>query len=377
MEAVRDAARAHPRALDVAGAAALAALVVWEIGTTDVAGPSLLLVPLGLLATLPLALRRRVPLLVVIAVTAGLVGLDQVSRVQEPQTTLLPFLVAVYSAGAYAERRPALASLTVALAGLVIDEPGDVIVMGPLTVATWLVGRLVRSWRGQAVELTRLAGELERERAETARHAVADERARIARDLHDVVGHNVSLLVLQAGAERLGLPADQSQTREALAAIEKSGRATLEELRRLVGVLRDDGEGPALHPLPGIDRLGDLADQVRGAGLPVDLRIEGEPVSVPAGLDVSVYRIAQEALTNVVRHAIGATAVTVRLRYGPRDLTLEVVDDGRAPDPVGRNGHGLIGMQERVSLYGGELRAGPRPGGGYTVCTRLPVGGSG
>jgi signal transduction histidine kinase len=247
--------------------------------------------------------------------------------------------------------------------------------MGPLTVATWLVGRLVRSWRGQAVELTRLAGELERERAETARHAVADERARIARDLHDVVGHNVSLLVLQAGAERLGLPADQSQTREALAAIEKSGRATLEELRRLVGVLRDDGEGPALHPLPGIDRLGDLADQVRGAGLPVDLRIEGEPVSVPAGLDVSVYRIAQEALTNVVRHA-GARTATVAVRFEPDAVSVQVDDDGTGGDGS-PGGSGLEGMRERAESVGGTVEAGPRPGGGFRVLARLPIRGGG
>ncbi len=377
LRAVRDAARTHPRVVDAAGVGVLAALVVQEILTSDVAGPMLLLVPLGLLTTVPLALRRGLPLPVVIAVTAGMLGLDEVSRVQEAQTTLLPFLVAAYSVGAYAPRPVAAVGLAVALAGMMLVEPGDVIVLWPLTAATWLVSRLVRSWRGQAVELGRLAAELERERAESARHAVADERARIARDLHDVVGHNLSLLVLQAGAERLAQPADRSDTREALAAIERSGRATLAELRRLVGVLRDDGDGPDLHPLPGIGRLGELADQVRGAGLPVDLRIEGEPLPVPAGLDVSVYRIAQEALTNVVRHASGATAVTVRLRYGERDLTLEVLDDGRAPDAAGRNGHGLVGMQERVSLYGGELTAGPRPDGGYAVRTRLPVGGSG
>jgi signal transduction histidine kinase len=375
-DAILDAVRAHPRALDAAGAAALALLVTWEIVYTHVAGPALLQVPLGLLTTLPLALRRRFPLPVVIVVMAALIVLDRVSQLQIPQTTLLPILLAAYSVGAYARRPVAIAGLAITLVALVVDEPDDVIVLWPLTAATWLVGRLVRSWRGQAVELARLAAELERERAETARHAVADERARIARDLHDVVGHNLSLLVLQAGAERLALPADRSDTREALAAIERSGRATLAELRRLVGVLRDDGDCPELHPLPGIGGLGDLAEQVRQAGLPVDLRIEGEPVPIPAGLDVSVYRIAQEALTNVVRHASGATAVKVRLRYGERDLTLDVLDDGRSADAAGRNGHGLIGMQERVSLYGGELTAGPRPEGGYAVRTRLPVGGS-
>lgn len=376
-DAFLDAVRAHPRALDAAGAAALALLVTWEIVYTDVDGPALLQVPLGLLTTLPLALRRRFPLPVVIVVMAALIVLDRLSQVQEPQSTLLPVLVAVYSAGAYARRPVAIAGVVITLVALLVDEPWDLVVLGPLSVATWLVGRLVRSWRNQAVELAALAAELERERAETARHAAADERARIARDLHDVVGHNLSLLVLQAGAERLALPADQSDTREALAAIERSGRATLAELRRLVGVLRDDGDGPALHPLPGIAGLGDLADQVRAAGLPVDLHIEGDPLPIPAGLDVSVYRIAQEALTNVVRHASESTAVTVRLRYGQGDLTLEVLDDGQVPEAAARNGHGLIGMQERVSLYGGELTAGPSPDGGYAVRTRLPVGSTG
>jgi signal transduction histidine kinase len=380
LEAIRDAAGTHPRAVDAVGAGVLAALITGEVLFSDVAGPMLLLVPLGLLTTLPLALRRELPLAVAILVTVGQLGLDQVSRVQEPQTTLLPFLVATYSVGAFAPRPAAATGLAVALAGLFLVEPGDIIVLWPLTAATWLVGRLVRSWHGQAVELGRLAAELERERAETARHAVADERARIARDLHDVVGHNLSLLVLQAGAERLALPADRPQTRDALAAIEQSGRASLSELRRLVGVLREDDDGPALAPLPGVARLDELAEQVRGAGLPVDLCIEGEPVPLPAGLDVSVYRIAQEALTNAVRHAADASAVTVRVRYGDGDLRLEVIDDGRSArdtDSNGHPGHGLIGMQERVSLYGGELKAGPRPGGGFAVSARLPVGSGG
>ncbi len=167
--------------------------------------------------------------------SAGSLGLGLVSTVQETQSTLLTYLLAVYSAGAYAGGTTALAGLAVALVGITVDEPGDVIVLGPLTVATWLVGRLVRDWRRQAGELAALAAQLERERADTARLAVTDERARIARELHDVVGHNLSLLVLQAGAERLAPGSDTAQRRTALESIERSGRATLAELRRLVG----------------------------------------------------------------------------------------------------------------------------------------------
>ena len=155
-------------------------------------------------------------------------------------------------------------------------------------------------------------------------------------------------------------------------------RATLAELRRLVGVLRTEGdEVPELAPLPGVDRLEHLVEQVRAAGLPATLVIEGDPVPLPAGLDVSAYRIVQEALTNSVRHAVGPTAVTVRLRYGERELSVEVADDGRSRASPGRDGHGLIGMRERVALYGGEITTGPRPGGGYLVRTRLPMGSGG
>jgi signal transduction histidine kinase len=311
--------------------------------------------------------------LAVILVVLGIIGLGEVSRVQVPQTTLLPYLVAVYSVGAHAERPAAVVGLVSALAGVLVDEAEDFVVLGPLSVATWLVGRLVRSWRGQAMELTRLAGELERQRAETARHAVAEERARIARDLHDVVGHHLSLLVLQAGAERLALGSDGAGSRDVLSAIEQTGRATLAELRRLVGVLREDTDAPALAPLPGVGQLPRLLEQVRTAGVRAELRVEGDPVALPPGLDVTAYRIVQEALTNVLRHASGATEVTVLVRYGDRDLALEVADDGRS-SATGEDGHGLIGMRERVSLYSGELTAGPRDGGGYAIRASLPVG---
>ncbi|HLM05042.1 MAG TPA: sensor histidine kinase [Blastococcus sp.] len=377
--AVWAALRRRPVVADAALAAGLAALVVQEITTSDVRGPMGALIPLGVLATLPLTLRRRHRLVALVAVVAGLLGLHQLSIEQEPQTTLLPFLVAVYSVAAHAQPRVAWTGLVVALTAIVVDEPGDTIVLGPLTAATWAVGRLVRSWRRQADDLARLARELEQERADNARLAVASERARIARELHDVVGHTLSLMVLQAGGERLALGSERPATRDALAAIERAGRTTLGELRRLVGVLRADDDEPELAPLPGLAGVPDLVDQVRTTGLPVELRVLGPAGPLPLGLDVSAYRIVQEALTNAVRHA-SANSVTVCIRYGEGEVCIEVVDDGRpgTPDEPGSGaGHGLVGMRERVALYGGRLTVGPRAGGGWSVAARLPVDGVG
>jgi signal transduction histidine kinase len=332
---------------------------------------------MGLLTTVPLVLRRRVPLVVLGAVITGILVLDRVSVEQEPQATLLPLLLAVYSVAAHADRAIAGAGLAVGLIGIVVDEPGDTIVMGPLMVGTWLVGRLVRSWRRQAVELARLAAQLERERAENARLAVTDERTRIARELHDVVGHTLSLMVLQAGAERLALGSDRPATREALVQIEQAGRSTLTELRRLVGILRRDDDEPELAPTPGLARIGELVDHVRQTGLSVHLQIVGEQRTLPPGLDVSAYRIIQEALTNTVKHA-RATAAGVRITYGDRELGIEVTDDGPGPvTATGEGGHGLVGMRERVALYEGQLTVGPGAGAGFTVRARLPLSGAG
>ena len=319
LTAARTALNRRPSALDAVLAVALAALVTWEITTTDVAGPIGLLLVFGFLATLSLVLRRRFPVAVAVTVAAAIVVLDEISVEQEPQTTLLPFLAAVYSVGAYADGRWTGIGLAGALIAILVDEPGDFVVIGPLTTATWLVGRLVRSWRRQAVDLGRLAEALDRERAENARLAVADERARIARELHDVVGHTVSLMVLQAGAERLALGDDRPSTRDALVEIERSGRSTLTELRRLVGVLRRDDEEPELAPAPGLVLLPELVRSVRQTGLAVELDVVGEPRLLPPGLDVSAYRIVQEALTNTVKHST-ARRCHVRIRYGEREL---------------------------------------------------------
>jgi signal transduction histidine kinase len=208
-----------------------------------------------------------------------------------------------------------------------------------------------------------------------AREAVAEERARLARELHDIVAHSVSVMVMQAGGVRLMLRDDQTQERETLAVIEETGRGAVEELRRMLDLLR----GPVadgLTPLPGLARLDDLVEQVRSAGLDVMVDVEGEPVPLPAGLDLSAYRIVQEALTNALKHA-GPTAVTVTIGYRPHELSLDIIDDGPRDGshstPVATGGHGLIGMRERVALFRGDLTAGPAPGSGFAVRAALPL----
>lgn len=367
----RRALVSQPAIRDVLLAVVLGALLEWEILATDVEGPTPGLVLLGLAVTLPLALRRRAPLPVVTTVLASVLTLDALSSVQEPQITLLPVLLAAFSAGAYARRVPALLGAAIALAGVLADQPDDFIVMGPLTLGTWLAGRLVRAYSLQAVRLAELTSVLAREQADNARLAIEHERVRIARELHDVVAHSVSVIVVQAGAERMTLGNERPATRDVLLAIERTGREALVEMRRLVGVLRRD-ERPELAPQPSLDRLGELVEHVRRAGLPVELSIEGEPVALAPGADVSAFRIVQEALTNALKYA-GRTRTNVVIRYGERVLEIEIEDEGSGG--AGRNGggHGLTGMRERVAVYGGELEVGPRDGGGYAVRARLPL----
>jgi signal transduction histidine kinase len=206
-----------------------------------------------------------------------------------------------------------------------------------------------------------------------ARRAVAEERLRLARELHDVVAHAISVIAVQSGVGAHVANSQPEEAAKALAAIEATSRAALTELRRLLGVLRQEGEPQgSLAPVPGLADLDSLLAEVAKAGLGVQLRVEGTPSPLPAGLDLSAYRIVQEALTNVVRHAGPATA-RVAVRYAPGQVAVEVVDDGRGADDQGGGGHGIAGMRERAALYGGTLEAGPLPGGGFRVAASLPV----
>jgi signal transduction histidine kinase len=223
-------------------------------------------------------------------------------------------------------------------------------------------------------ERARLAEERARRMEEEARQAVEDERGRITRELHDVLAHSVSVMTVQASAVRRLLTPEQEREREALMTVEETGRQALAEMRRLLGIMRTDAERPALAPQPGIGTLPELVEQVRQSGLPVELTVEGAPVKLPAGVDLSAYRIVQEALTNTLKHA-GPAHAWVAVRYAGEDVEIEVANDGSSDNGGDGTGHGLVGMRERVALCGGELQCGPRPGGGFKISARLPVAG--
>jgi signal transduction histidine kinase len=240
-----------------------------------------------------------------------------------------------------------------------------------LLVAATTVGLYVGTRHAYVERLALVAERAEQEREERAAQAAADERARIARELHDVIAHHVSLMVVQSGALRRRVAAADA-TAPVLDSIAMTGREALAEMRRLLGVLRPDATPAARTPQPGLSEIADLAEQVRSGGLEVTLRIEGEPRPLSPGLELAAYRIVQESLTNVVKHS-GAQRADVRVRYGDDALELSILDDGDGPrTPADPGGHGLVGMRERVALYGGTLSAGPREGRGFAVEARLP-----
>jgi signal transduction histidine kinase len=247
-----------------------------------------------------------------------------------------------------------------------------------ILAAAWLLGHFAHNYRAYAAGLEERTAELERAREELARRAVTEERLRLARELHDVVAHAMSVIAVQSGVGAHVADSRPGEVGKALAAIEVTSRAALTELRRLLGVLRQDGDPQAsLAPVPGLANLEGLLAEVAEAGLAVRLRVEGAPAPLPAGVDLSAYRIVQEALTNVIKHA-GPAHAQVTIRYRDREVAVEVIDDGRgvaavAGDGGKGTGHGLVGMAERVAAFGGDLEVGPRPGGGFRVAARLPL----
>jgi signal transduction histidine kinase len=246
---------------------------------------------------------------------------------------------------------------------------GDLGGIAAFTVGAVAVMVLLRRVVG---DRDRRLGLAERERELATREAIIDERARIARELHDVIAHHVSMMVVQAGAERRMLGPGQESTRDVLTTIERAGRGALTEMRRLVGMLRSD-DGVGLAPQPGVADIETLVGQMHSAGLEVELRVEGERREIPVGIDLSAYRIVQEGLTNALKYA-GEATTAVRVRYGVESLEIEILDDGRGrPSEVEQGGHGLVGMRERVALYGGTLDAGRRPAGGFAVRVLLPI----
>jgi signal transduction histidine kinase len=377
-----------PRLIDAVIALALAALIAAQFLLRDQPGPEGDAVNLitGPLLALTLVWRRRAPLGMILAfavvtltneaLDGGLFSFPETGDPGDhtPFASLLTAAVAFYSLGAHADERRATIGLVVGLISFWVTvfvsaqvDFGSFFFSTTLAVAPWLFGRVVRARRLRLVAA-------EREQEQRARIAVADERSRIARELHDVVAHSVGVIVVQAEGARRVLDRDPERAREALDSIAHTARTALADMRRSLGVLRREDDERALAPQPGVDDLRDLVEQVRTGGMTIELAIEGERVSLPSGIDLSAYRIVQEALTNVIKHA-GAARAFVTVRYLDDELELEVADDGAGPsvDAADGMGHGIIGMRERVEAHGGRLRTGAGRDGGFVVRASLPL----
>ena len=331
------------------------------------------------LMTLPLALRRRSPLFTVSVVLGTVVWSSLALGGAEATSFFLVALVAIYSAAANGVR----ADLVVVVAGVAVGvhelrDPhvhgiGDVVWAFGFVVLALLFGLAVRGRYRMIHSLESETVRLEVAREQEARAAVAAERARVARELHDVVAHAVSVVVVQSQAGQRLVGVDDERARKSLEAIEATARTALNEMRRLLEMLRETDDA-SREPQPGLNTLDALVTQVRGAGLPVVLEVEGEPVALAPGVELSAYRVVQEGLTNVLKHA-RASRACVRVRYQGDAVEIDVEDDGASgPPPREHSGHGLLGMRERVELYGGDLESGRGPGGGWLLRARLPVG---
>jgi signal transduction histidine kinase len=334
---------------------------------------------IALLTAGALLFRKRAPFVVPLVVGTGALvftALDPVAA-YDTDTMFAVLLLAAWAAGSLLDMRQAAVAVAAVLVGawVVFLRAPDVPATELLWVSIPIVGVFVlAAATTRHSERARQAEERARRSEEEARRAVDDERGRITRELHDVLAHSVSVMTVQASAVRRLLRPEQEREREALMTVEETGRQALAEMRRLVGIMRDDAEPAARAPQPGLGTLPELVEQVRQSGLPVELTVEGTPVKLPAGVDLSAYRIVQEALTNTLKHA-GPAHAWVAVRYAGEDVEIEVANDGMTNGENDGGGHGLVGMRERVALCGGELQSGPRPGGGFRIAARLPVAG--
>ncbi|MEY2516448.1 MAG: hypothetical protein QOJ89_3806 [bacterium] len=374
--------RLLPPGRDIAIALAVAALGEVEVWVADIPGPRGVSTGAALALGLSLAWRRSAPLAVALTVTAALnaqflLGVPHGA----PAVPVLALVIAMYALGARATaKRAVLGGAVVVIANWVVlltqppldatDFPFTAI----LSLAPLILGRALSTTEREAREAHERAQRAELEREHAAAQAVAQERARIARELHDVVSHSISVMGLQAGAVRRLLPAGNDELEQTLRSVEETGRDALNEMRRLLGIVRAQAAPAALEPQPGLDRLDDLVDETRRAGLELQLRREGERTPLSRGLDLAAYRIVQEALTNVRRHAQGAAA-EVLIRQTSHELEIIVIDSGPGLDGQSDAGHGIIGMRERASLYGGELHIDDAPGGGCRLRARLALSG--
>jgi signal transduction histidine kinase len=340
-------------------------------------------VPAIAIMVLPLFARRRFAFAAPTAywlLAAGLTFVDG---------RLVPFVESVFVLGMAAsfllgnlrealQARIALAVVVGGAAIVVYNKPAhstsELVFIPLLFGICWLAGFALHERAEQAEAAEVRATQAERDRDAATRIAVAEERARIARELHDIVAHAVSVMVLQVGAVRHKLPDSLAEDRDALKNVEQAGRTALTEMRRLLGAMRRDGDEAELVPQPGLDGLDSLLDEIGRAGLPVRLHLDGDRFPLPRAIDLSAYRIVQEGLTNALKHA-RASRADVTVRYQPDEVHIEVRDDGDGGSTSDGLGHGLVGVRERVKIYGGEMSAGTAPGGGFVLSTRLPLRG--
>jgi signal transduction histidine kinase len=332
---------------------------------------------------LPVFARRRFPLAgpaVFWLLAAGISFVDG-RLIPFAESLFVLGMAAAFLLGKLPDVRQASIGLVVVVGGTVSivynipNHSAGQFVFIPLVFAvSWLAGFAVRERAEQVEAAEERAVRAEQEREAGARIAVAEERARIARELHDIVAHAVSVMVLQVGAVRHNLPEGLDEDRNALRSVEQAGRTALAEMRRLLAAMRNDGEEAELAPQPGLDRLDSLVAEIGRAGLPVHLHVDGDPFPLPRAVDLSAYRIVQEGLTNALKHA-RASQADVTVHYLPDELELQVRDNGQGGSISDGSGHGLVGIRERVKIYGGEMSAGNSTGGGFLLSTRLPVNG--
>jgi signal transduction histidine kinase len=339
--------------------------------------------PATAVVVLPLLLRRRLPFAAPASVWLATAVLSFVDgRIDVfVETTFVAGVAAAFLLGNLRDGVQAWLGLAVVLSSVTIivynnpnHAPGEFVFVPVLFGIVWLIGFALRERAEQAEAAEARAAHAERERETAARIAALEERARIARELHDIVAHAVSVMVLQVGAVRHKLPETLADDAEALRGVERAGRAALAEMRRLLGAMRGDGDGLELTPQPGLGSLDSLLDEIGRAGLPVRLHVDGEPFPVPRAIDLSAYRIVQEGLTNALKHA-HASRADVTVHYRPDELQIEVRDDGEGDARSDSPGYGLVGVRERVKIYGGEMSTGTATGGGFVLSTRLPLAG--
>ena len=386
----RDERRPHGwRSLAFDVALGLLATGAWmaEVSGGDVTP---VVVVLGVVAGGALILRRSAPLAVLLTTLGAVVAIAIITPdAGDPlEASAASVLIALYTTAALCELRESIAALALTAGVLMVlslatadvenrqtSALGGAIVVGALSAGIWGLGAYAQTRRRYAREQQERLAQLERERDQLARIAVHEERASIARELHDIVAHSVSVMLVGVRGARDVLRTSPTVADDALAHVETSGEQSLAELRRILALLREPEDGAESRPQPSLADLDELVADYRDAGLPVRLEVTGEQEPLPGGVELSVYRIVQEALTNVLKHS-RPTRVTVTLAFRDSRLELEVVDDGTTPDnAIEMPGHGIVGMRERVALLGGELETGRRVGGGYRVAARLPVGG--